>query len=259
MLKVLVIEDEPLAREELSRMIQHCTTPCEIVGEIDSVEEALEWFSQNPMPNLIFVDIQLSDGVSFEIFKKIEIKVPCIFTTAYQEYAIDAFKQNSIDYLLKPVHQTELDAAVEKYNKIYGTTAEPIKEDTLDKIYQVVKEASISASTYKTRFLLKRGESFYYLPSKEIAFIWAEEKLVFAKDLEGKRHVLDFTVDQLDTQLNPMKFFRINRAMIVAITAIVDIQKYFNGRLLLKLKPEFTEEVFVARQRVKDFLLWLDT
>jgi two-component system response regulator LytT len=261
MLKVLIIEDEPLAREELARLIEESVVPCKIIDELDSVEDALDWFNRNPQPDLIFVDIQLSDGVSFEIFKQIEISAPCIFTTAYQEYAIDAFKLNSIDYLLKPVHQDELDKALLKFKKLSEKeSAKAPNSDKIDKIFEAVTLGSTqnNKSQFKERFLIKKGDSLIHVPVKEIAYLWAEDKLVFLKDLAGNRYVIDNSLDQIEPLLNPQKFFRISRAFIISIKSIQDIQRYFNSRLILRLNPAHNQEVIVARQRVKEFTLWLD-
>jgi len=256
MLKVVIIEDEPLAREELTRLLLGSKVPCEVLAELDSVEDAVEWFNQNQQPDLLLVDIQLSDGVSFEIFKKTIIKAPTIFTTAYQEYAIDAFKLNSIDYLLKPIHQSDIDNALAKFQSIYTTKPESISEDKIDKLLGSLNAGS--AYQYKTRFLIKKAESLYQLEVKNTAYFYAEDKLVFAKDNSGKRHLIENTIDQLEQMLNPENYFRISRSHIISTESIGEILKHFNGRLKLNLNPSTSDEVFVARQRVKDFLQWLD-
>ncbi|MEO1517874.1 MAG: LytTR family DNA-binding domain-containing protein [Bacteroidota bacterium] len=252
-MKVLIIEDEHHAQKRLTKLVQMLRPEVEILGAIDSVEEAVEWLETQARPDLMFMDIQLSDGLSFEIFSKIQVETPVIFTTAFDEYAIKAFKVNSIDYLLKPIEEEELKRAFDKYE-----SRKPKESDRYDmgKIEQLLQ--NLTQREYQKRFLIKSGQHMAYVNTDEIAYVYSENSLSFLQTLDGKRHLLDYTIDQLSDLLDPKLFFRINRKAIIRIDSVQKVQPYFNNRLVLKVKPSAAFDLIVSREKVRDFKGWLD-
>jgi DNA-binding LytR/AlgR family response regulator len=250
-MKVLIIEDEAPAARRLTALVKEIRPQAEILGQIDSVETAIEWCNNNPLPDLAFMDIQLADGLSFDIFEAVPVKCPVIFTTAYDEYAIKAFKVNSIDYLLKPIDKDELAKALDKFDElIQQPNAGPIN------ISELVK--SFGADKFKSRFLVKQGQRLIPVGTDEIAYFFAEDKVVFMVTHAGNKYVVDYTIEQLENQLSPEKFFRANRKIITSLPAVKDIHISFNGKLKIYLKPDFgNEEIFVSRERSPDFKTWL--
>lgn len=260
-MKVLIIEDETFAQLELKRLLLLCRPDIEVVDCIDSVEEATE---QIPKINidLIFMDIQLSDGLSFEIFSKINPSAPVIFTTAYDEYAIKAFKVNSIDYLLKPIEKEALNAALLKYEQLgehYRSTAQTLSatpQPTLQ-LHQIEQLLNLNQQQYKTRFMVSLGEKIRHVNAEQIAYFFADGDMVCLVTTDKRKYAIAYTLDQLECQLNPQDFFRINRTYITNIQAIGEITKHFNSRLKIALAPTPTEEILVSRARVQQFMQWL--
>ncbi|OWY23779.1 DNA-binding response regulator [Sphingobacteriales bacterium UPWRP_1] len=253
-MRVLIIEDEQPAAKRLAKLIQHCCKDAEIADIIDSVEMSVKWLNNFTKPDLIFLDIQLSDGLSFDIFSKTNIKnIPVIFTTTYDEYMLKAFKLNSIDYLLKPIDPDELQQALDKYQTLYGSKSVNINNTYLEQLIQ-----NITDKDYKQRVLIKTGTQMQTLPVADIAYCSIDEGLVCIVTTAGKTWTLDYTLDQLENLLNPKHFFRINRKIIININSLVKIHTYFNGRLILDLKPTPQFEVIVSRERVNGFKTWLD-
>ncbi|MFT4760815.1 MAG: DNA-binding LytR/AlgR family response regulator [Paraglaciecola sp.] len=251
-MKILIIEDEQPAAKRLAQLIKNSLPSAEIIEAIDSVESAVKWLRNFPAPDLIFLDIQLADGLSFDIFKQVEVKSPIIFTTAYDQYTLKAFKVNSVDYLLKPIDPQEFTEAIEKYNEFFQQ--EKGYDDTALKDLL----ASLQQKEYKERFLVKVGQQLSYLMTKEIAYFFSEDGLVQARHQSGKKHFVDYSLDQLDGVLDPKHFFRISRKLIVKIDAIAKINTWFNSRLKLDLAPKIDFDVIVSRERVGDFKRWLD-
>ncbi len=249
-MKVVIIEDEAPAARRLTGLIQECKPLAKIVAHFDSVETAVDWLQNNPAPDLAFMDIQLADGLSFDIFEATPVKCPVIFTTAYDEYAIKAFKVNSIDYLLKPIDKAELDNAFAKYD----TLAQKPQNDTID-IGELIKV--FRPDTYKSRFLVKQGQRLIPVGVDDIAYFYAEDKLVFMLTHAGNKYIVDYTVEQLESKLNPEKFFRTNRKVITSLDAVKDVHISFNGKLKIYLKPDLSEELFVSRERAPEFKNWL--
>jgi len=251
MLKVIIIEDEKPAARRLDRMLGR--NNLQAIVMLHSVKESINWLKNNPNPDLIFLDIQLSDGLSFEIFDSIKVKSAIIFTTAYDQFALKAFKLNSIDYLLKPIDEDELIHAINKFE-----TQQENKESKLINIDEIKKllqnEEEIS---YKERFTIQIGQHIKIIETKDIECIFSEDKASYASLCSGKVYPLDGSLDTLSQQLQPAMFFRINRKHIVNIKAIVDIISYTNSRLQLKLKFYKEEEIIVSREKVKDFKNWL--
>ncbi len=251
-MNILIIEDELPAARRLRSLVEKLKIQASILEVIDSVEDAVDWFQKQVKPDLIFMDIQLADGLSFDIFNQVEVKAPVIFTTAFDQYALKAFKVNSIDYLLKPIDPQELELAFEKYQKHYQQNAVYDYQSIRQLMEQMVNRS------YKERFLVKMGQQLSYLPVEDIAYFYSEDGLVHALDKKGKRYIIDFTLDQLEEVLQPDNFFRINRKVITGLKAINKIHTYFNSRLKLELQPSVLDEVIVSRDRVPDFKQWLD-
>ena len=251
-MNVIIIEDEKPSARRLQRMLKVLDIDAETM--LHSVEESIEWFQNNEHPDLIFLDIQLSDGLSFEIFEAIEIKSAVIFTTAYDEYALKAFKLNSIDYLLKPIDDEDLQTAVEKYK---GRL--PQKQSvTLD--FNDIKNLLVNPieREYKKRFSVKVGQHLKLINIEDIECIYSENKGTYAYTSEGRNYLLDATLDELEAELEPDIFFRVSRKFYVNINAIKDMVSYTNSRLQIKLRSYKEQEVIVARERVKDFKGWLE-
>lgn len=251
-MKTLIIEDERPAALRLKKLILECAPQAEILEVIDSVEAAVKWLNTFEKPDLIFMDIQLADGLSFDIFQQTTIKSPVIFTTAYDQYSLKAFKVNSVDYLLKPIDPEELKKAMDKFEEVYH---QPQTYDA-SAIHKLLE--SIHSKKYKERFLVKTGQEFSYIPINDIAYFYSEDKIVCAKNVNGKRHILDYTLDQLEECLDPDSHFRINRKYITKLSSISKINTYFNSRLKLELHPAPNDEVIVSRERVGNFKGWLD-
>ncbi|WP_194767140.1 LytR/AlgR family response regulator transcription factor [Tamlana sp. I1] len=251
-MNIIIIEDEKPSARRLQRMLQKLDLKTEVM--LHSVEESIQWFQNNAHPDLIFLDIQLSDGLSFEIFEAINIKSAIIFTTAYDEYALKAFKLNSIDYLLKPIDEDELATAVQKYKartpQTQGVTVDfnDIKKLLVNPIDRV----------YKKRFAVKVGQHLKLINIDDIECVYSENKGTYVYTTEGRNYLLDSTLDFLENELEPQTFFRINRKFYVNINAIKDMISYTNSRLQIKLKTYNEQEVIVARERVKDFKEWLE-
>ena len=252
-MKLLIIEDEYHAVKYLSSLIKEVIPEAQIVADIDSVVDAVEWFKNNAAPDLIFMDIQLADGLSFDIFKKVKVPAPVIFTTAFDQYTLQAFKTNSVDYLLKPVDGEELQKAIDKFKSIHQSTTSFDSDSLLS-----VLENFQQKTTFRQRFLIKQGKDLFYLPLKEVAYLYSEEGLTFAMDIFNKRHLINTTLDALAPELDPNFFFRISRKQIVHIDCVRKIQPYFNNRLVLKTQPDSKVEAIVSRERVKDFKGWVD-
>lgn len=248
-MRVVIIEDEQLAAERLVYLLQQLDTSAEVVKHLFSIEESVKWLKENPAPDLMFLDIQLADGFCFEIFKEVDYRNPVIFTTAYNQYALEAFKLFSIDYLLKPVTSESLKAALQKFKSIQPAAIANYKQ-----LSTVFDEAS-----FKSRFLARAGQKMFFVESKEVNYFQADDKIVFLIDKEGNRLVVDYTLEKLQDLLNPKEFFRLNRRVIARYTSIAQIKPYVNSRLKLLLRNgSKTEEVILSRERVQDFKLWAE-
>ncbi|MGB5943519.1 MAG: LytTR family DNA-binding domain-containing protein [Leeuwenhoekiella sp.] len=252
-MNVLIIEDEKPAARRLSRMLERINV--NVTEMLHSVEEAVAWFSSNPHPELIFLDIQLSDGLSFEIFDAIDIKSSVIFTTAFDEYALQAFKLNSVDYLLKPIDDEELEQAVNKYKN--NRSAAQNVQLNFDDIRKLLHANPVERE-YKKRFTVKIGQHLKMINVDEIVCFYSENKGTYAHTTEGRDYLLDTTLENLEEELAPEVFFRVSRKYYVNINEIRDIIAYTNSRLKIKLNSYDDQEVIVARERVKDFKLWLE-
>ncbi|MFT7073474.1 LytR/AlgR family response regulator transcription factor [Patiriisocius sp. Uisw_017] len=251
-MNVIIIEDEKPSARRLQRMLLKMNV--EVSTMLHSVEESTTWFQNNEHPDLIFLDIQLSDGLSFEIFETIEVKSSIIFTTAFDEYALQAFKLNSIDYLLKPIDEEELQTAVTKYNAL-KTVAKNVQlnfEDIKKLLSNPVERE------YKKRFTTKIGQHIKMISIDDIECFYSENKGTYAHTLDGRDYLLDTTLEELETELSPKTFFRVSRKFYININFIKDIISYTNSRLQIKLNSYKEQEVIVARERVRDFKVWLE-
>ncbi|CAM4252096.1 LytR/AlgR family response regulator transcription factor [Gillisia limnaea] len=253
----IIIEDEKPAARRLNRMLEKLQV--DVVEILHSVEDSKKWFQENTHPQVVFLDIQLSDGLSFEIFETVEVKSSIIFTTAYDEYALQAFKHNSIDYLLKPIDDEELKRAVEKYQNIRknytGENTQPVQLYLDD-----IKKLLINPldREYKKRFTVKVGQHLKMIPIGEICCFYSENKGTYILTSEGRNYLMETTLDQLENELPPETFFRVNRKFYINVNSIRDIISYTNSRLKIKLHHATDEEIIVARERVRDFKQWLE-
>jgi DNA-binding LytR/AlgR family response regulator len=248
-MKALVIEDESLAARHLLRLL-HDIGNIEVIAVLDTIAAAVEWFQKNEQPELIFLDIHLADGSAFVIFDQVTISCPVIFTTAYDEYAIRAFKVNSIDYLLKPITREAVEKALEKLKNLTGMNN--VQKELLHFLSLHKKE-----KTYKTHFLIPvRGSKLVPLQTKEIACFCIEDGLVKAKTYDGKGFILENTLDELGAMLNPADFFRANRQFIISKNAVREISFWFNSRLSVDLKITVTEKILISKLRASEFREW---
>lgn len=249
---ILILEDEPPAVKHLQQLIRssQLVEATDQLTTHESVAKAIPFLRMQPRIDLIFSDIQLADGLSFDIFDQVEITTPVIFTTAYDQYVLDAFRLNSVDYLLKPIERGALHRSLEKYHRHWQQPAFP--KELLSQIKQRL------GHSYKERFLVRFGQQLGYIKRSDVAYFFAEDGLVFAQLRTNKRHHIDYSIDQLEELLPPTEFFRISRKAMIHLESIRRIQSYFSGRLLLELQPVPEFKVTVSRDRVADFKLWLD-
>lgn len=249
-MKIVIIEDEILAVEKLKRLLYQIDSDIEVLQVLESVEDSINWFAANMPPDLVFMDIQLDDGISFEIFDEIKIDAPIIFTTAFDEYAIRAFKVNSVDYLLKPIEEEALNIAIQKFKTIYSE-----KRSFEDRVSNVFKQLS---QQYKSRFFIKIGMKFQSVRVSEICCFYVEERSTFLKTITGKNYDLDYSLEQLQKLVDPTQFFRVNRNFLVQINCISEIISYSTNRLKIKLENNVKEGIIVSRDKVSEFKRWMD-
>ena len=249
-MKTIIIEDEKPSARRLNRMLDDLGVEVSVL--LHSVEEAIEWFQNNEHPDLIFLDIQLSDGLSFEIFDAVEVKSAIIFTTAFDEYALQAFKLNSIDYLLKPIDDEELEIAVKKYQSLAP------KKQKLALDFDDIKKLLVNPieREFKKRFTTRVGQ--HIINADEVECFYSENKGTYAATTDGRNYLLETTLENLEEDLDPKIFFRVSRKFYVNVTFIKDIISYTNSRLQIKLERFNDQEIIVSRERVKDFKLWLE-
>lgn len=251
-MNAIIIEDEKPAARRLGRLLKDLKV--EVSTMLYSVEEAVAWFRKHEHPDLIFLDIQLSDGLSFEIFDLVDIQSSVIFTTAYDEYALQAFKLNSIDYLLKPIDDEELEIAVKKYHSFRP------KKQKIALDFEDIKRLLVNPleREYKSRFTVRVGQHLKIINADEIECFYSENKGTYAATVDGRNYLLDQTLENLESELHPKSFFRVSRKFYININHIKDIVSYTNSRLEIKLNKFNGQEVIVSRERVKDFKLWLE-
>lgn len=247
-MNAVIIEDEQLTAERLKSLVSKHTS-IEVIQSFHSVKSAISWFQENESPDLIFLDIQLGDGTGFDILESLSTYPQVIFTTAFDKYVLDAFKYNSVDYLLKPVQPEKLVQAVEKLKKVRG-------QNSLSDVIGELK--SQIQNSYKQKFLIKIGLKYLSIAIEEVAYFYSESSTTYIRTTKGDSHILDYSLDEVEKQIDPIRFFRVNRHMIVSAKSIASIDSYFNNRLLLSLTPTAKEHVVVSREKVKTFKAWLD-
>ena len=251
-MKIIIIEDEKPSARRLTRMLN--SVGREVLGTLHSVEESISWFQENEHPDLILLDIQLSDGLSFEIFEQVEVASAIIFTTAYDEYALKAFKLNSIDYLLKPIDQEELENAIDKFSG--NQLQKQSMQVDLDQIRKLL--VNPFEKNYKERFTVKLGQHLKMIPIDAIECFYSENKGTYIATNNNRSFLIDGTLEDIDSDLDPQKFFRVSRKFFVNIDAIKDIVAYTNSRLKLILHSFSGTEIIVSREKVKDFKNWIN-
>lgn len=249
-MRVVIVEDERIAADKLKRLLKELDAEINVIKVLESVEESVNWFSSNPSPDLIFMDIQLDDGISFEIFDTIKIDAPIIFTTAYDEYAVRAFKVNSVDYLLKPIEANALNIAIQKFKSVYAS--KKTFEEHFSKLFQQINK------NYKTRFFIKVGTKYQSVQVNDICSFFVQERSTFLQTTKGKIYDLDYSLDQLQKMVNPEQFFRVNRNFLVHINCINEIISYSSSRLKLKLTSINSGDLIVSRDKVSEFKRWMD-
>ncbi|WP_425390541.1 LytR/AlgR family response regulator transcription factor [Ekhidna sp.] len=248
-MNAIIIEDEQLSANRLKKLVDEHST-IDLLGTFHSVKSASKWLKENETPDLLFLDIQLGDGTGFDILNGLNAYPKVIFTTAFDKYVLDAFKYNSVDYLLKPVKPEDLVAAIDKLKKVHGQADFDVMIDSLKDHLK---------TSFKKKFLIKIGHKFQSISVEDVAYFYSESSTTYLKTVNGEGMITDHSLDELQTLLDPENFFRINRHMIVCDQHITSIDSYFNNRLILKLKPEFEDHVIVSREKVKAFKEWLDS
>ncbi len=248
-MRVIIIEDEKWTADLLKNMLIKLDEDIEVIATLSSVAMAYSWLMDNEEPDLIFMDIELGDGTAFDLLEVIKIKSNIIFTTAYNQYAIKAFKYNSIDYLLKPVEKGELIKAIAKWK------SQRKNEPSMDLINALKKELN---QNFKQRFLVKSGDKYQTIESGEIAYFFSEDSYTQIMTKDGKKWFIDYSLEDLDEIMDPAQFFRLNRKVMSSVNAIEQIASYFNGRLAVRLRPEFADQIVISREKVKPFKEWLD-
>ena len=248
-MNVIILEDETRAANHLERLLLRVAPTMKILAKLESVRDAVKYLNTNPEPELIFSDIQLADGLSFEVYRQVNVKCPIIFTTAYDHYAIEAFQTNGIDYLLKPVEEERLQKAIEKARHFSPGIV-------LEKLLSINRPAE--EKTYKSRFMVKVGDKIKSVPVEEILVFYSQGKASFIRTTDAHTYCIDYALDQLEPMLDPEKYFRINRKYIVAIGACTNILAWTNSRLRLKIDGIDDPDIIVARERVQEFKMWLD-
>jgi len=257
-MKILIIEDETVAAERMLEMVRQIVPDAQIMGPADSIEESVQFLRTHPMPDLILMDIELVDGQSFEIFSEVEVSCPVIFTTAYDEFALQAFKVHSIDYLLKPIQREDLQKSLLKFQQlqqVYGKQQVLNMEELLLELRRTT--TSQVAKSVREHFLVRQGQRLLSINTTDIAYFYSEDRVTFLKTHDGRFFSLDYPLEEVEQQVDNKSFFRASRQYLVQRRAISDIFVHFNGKYKLGLKPVANEEVYVSRDRAPEFKKWL--
>ena len=253
-MKVLILEDEALSARRASQLLKEYDESIEVLETLESIEDAVKWLHQHPEPDLLLLDIHLADGLCFRLFEQEEVKSPVIFTTAYDQYALQAFKTNSIDYLLKPLDKVDLTKALSKYHAL--------QQDRRVLSQLEVEQIRLALQTlqkkYKNRFLVKFGDTIQFKSVEEIAYFFADDKHVYLVTKENRKYLIDYNLESLEDLLDPHLFFRINRKVIAHIESVQKVKTLLNSRLQVFLKPAFEQDIFVSKDRNPEFKVWLD-
>jgi two-component system, LytTR family, response regulator len=254
-MKIIIVEDEIHNQRMLVGMINALRPEWEIVASFVSISDTVTWMKNNPEPDLVFMDIQLVDGLCFSIFEKVKVNSPVIFTTAYDEYAIQAFKVNSIDYLLKPIKEEDLEIAIKKLEDIL------YKLRDLSSVFdysQIAKAIQSGEHKYRKRFLISKGSSFIKICVEDIAYFYSENKISYVVTFKNEQHVLDLTLEKIAEELDPRVFYRANRQYIITLEAMHKVEAYFGGKLIVRLIPPFKDKITISRLKATDFKHWID-
>ena len=255
-IKAAIIEDEIPAARLLNKMLTELRPEWEILVLPGNVEGAVKWYQDNPHPDILFLDIQLTDGVSFSFIEQANPESMIVFTTAYDEYAIRAFKANSIDYLLKPIDKERLGEALEKYEKL---TSKFYKEfNKQGDILEILQNITNPAKKYRTRFLISGEDKLFTLQVDDIAYFYSENKITFAVTQKGQEHIIDLSLNKLMEQLDPEQFFRANRQIIISIASIDHAEPYFNGKIVVSVLPPYKAQITISEEKLSSFKLWLN-
>jgi two-component system, LytTR family, response regulator LytT len=257
-MNILIVKDEELAVKKIQKTLASVDPGANVAGITDSITATVDWLKSNPSPDLILMDIELSDGQSFEIFSRVEVKSAVVFTTSYDEYALKAFKVNSIDYLLKPIQKEDLESALVKYRQMKSMYAAGGAPADLN-VENLVKELrqKLQPKEFRKRFLVKHAQKLVSVEVEEIAYFFSDGRLNFFKTYDNKKFVVDYTMDELEDMLDPERYFRISRSFYIAVDSVDQIHDYFGNRLLLHLKPAVDKEAIVSREKVSDFKKWM--
>ena len=256
-MNVLIIEDETLAVEKLRSTLSAVEEKASVIGVTGSIKSSVDWLKTHPAPDMILMDIELADGQSFEIFRQVAVKSPVIFTTSYDEYAIKAFKVNSVDYLLKPVEEEDLRAAMQKYKEVHQKQEVPTPSFDVSRLVKEL-QSQLKQAEYRSRFLVKLGQRFMTVDVSEIAYFFVDGRIYHFVTWEGKKYSLDYTMDELEEMLDPKIFFRAGRGYLINIRSVVQIHTYFNGKLKLQLKPAVAnDDVVISKERAGAFKNWM--
>ncbi|KYP14614.1 LytTR family DNA-binding domain-containing protein [Flavihumibacter sp. CACIAM 22H1] len=257
-MKVLIVEDEELAVKKLQKTLQSVDPTAEVVGITDSIRSSVKWLQENQAPDLILMDIELADGQSFEIFDRVEVNSTVVFTTSYDEYALKAFKVNSVDYLLKPVQKEDLENALQKFHRMKKLLkgSEPGGNLNMENLVKELQQR-LQPKDYRKRFLVKQGQKLVSVEVEEIAYFYSDGRVNFFKTRDNRKYIVDYTMDELEAMLDPDSFFRISRSFYVSIESVEQIHDYFGNRLLLHLVPMLDKESIVSREKVTDFKRWM--
>lgn len=250
-MRALIVEDELMARTRLAKTLEENFPDVKVLAMTDSVRGTLDWLLSNPNPDIIFMDIELTDGDCFEIFRQMEIKSKVVMTTAYDFYALKAFEAGSVDYLLKPISLEALSRAVARCR-------ERTDDGSAEALKSIALASMASKPAFKSRWLVRVGDKFIPIKVSEIAYFFSEEKTNYMVLFDGRHFVMDISLDSLEQQLNPDDFFRISRGIIVSRTAVKSASRYLNGRIKLAVNPASDQEFLVSRSRVDDFMNWLE-
>lgn len=251
---VLIVEDEKLAAERLRNMVLELEPSAQIVKVCESIKETAKWLNANTHPDLVFMDVQLADGLCFEVFERVNVDVPVIFTTAYNEYALRAFKVNSIDYLLKPIDKEELNGSLAKYRKF----STPVTQNVAIQPQVIKQVMDLIRNPHKSRFVVRIGEHIKTIVIEDVAYFYSSDKYSFIRSVTGRDYAIDYSLDQLEQEVDPLRFFRVSRKFMVAMPHIKDIVAYSGNRLKLDVMGAGDDEILVSREKVSDFKNWLN-
>lgn len=257
-MNILIVEDEELAVKKITKTLLQVEPNANVVGITESIQSTVSWLQNNKRPDLILMDIELSDGQSFEIFNRVKVNSAVIFTTSYDEYALKAFKVNSIDYLLKPIQQEDLEAAIGKYRAMKNLYNEPtgVPDLNLESIIAELKQ-KLQPREFRKRFLVKHAQKLVSIEVDDIAYFFSDGRLNFFKTYDNRKFVVDYTMDELEEMLDPDRYFRASRSFYISVDSVDQIHDYFGNRLLLHLKPAVEKEALVSREKVTDFKKWM--